>query len=329
MISRITHYIGIDGGGTKTEAVLTDTFGRVLHVQKIGPSNPNDIGIDASVELLAKLITELSLGAGNIPLSQISAFAGISGALAVKDQMTEMLREKLPEMGAVAVHSDVINLLAADTPTGDGVCLICGTGSVCFVRQGASLHRVGGWGYLLDSAGSGYDIGRMALETALKACDGRADNSCFPLLEAVTAHLGGRPDTMISHIYQQGKAYIAACAPLVFSLAARRDPVANGILDKNAEALAESITAALSHMPQDTSVTVILGGSICAKESPMWMHRIGRYLSSEIKQRATLFVSDAPPVLGAQAEAMALAVGSKRAGLFDAFRHNFMTTYQS
>ncbi len=329
MISPITHYIGIDGGGTKTEAVLTDMTGRVCRTLKRGPSNPNDIGLDTSVALLAGLITELSREEGDLPLSRISVFAGVSGALAVKDRMTEKLRQSLPEIGSVAVHSDVVNLLAADTPTGEGVCLICGTGSVCFARYGSSFLRVGGWGYLLDSAGSGYDIGRMALEIALKACDGRADESCYPLLDAITAHLGGRLDTMISHIYEQGKAYIAACAPLVFELASGGDPVANCILDRNAEALADSITAALRKAPENSTVTVILGGSICVKESPMWALRISQYLPREVKEIATLRVSDAPPVFGALAEAMALAKGEERSTLFEGFKKNFMLSYIS
>jgi len=49
--------------------------------------------------------------------------------------------------------------------------VISGTGSVVFAKDGDSYKRLGGWGYLLDSAGSAYDIGRDALRVALREED--------------------------------------------------------------------------------------------------------------------------------------------------------------
>ena len=161
--------IGIDGGGTKTEGVLTDCEGHVLACLKYGASNPNDIGFDASVCLLAEMIRDLLQVGGNIPAESVSVFAGIAGALAHREALCAAIRNEIPSLGALSVDSDVINLLSAATPSGQGICLICGTGSVCFARKNNTVTRIGGWGYLLDDAGGGYDIGRMALLASLKA----------------------------------------------------------------------------------------------------------------------------------------------------------------
>ncbi|MBQ9781213.1 MAG: hypothetical protein IJW00_09760 [Clostridia bacterium] len=324
---RITHYIGIDGGGTKTEAVLTNAEGRVLCSHKQGPSNPNDIGLDASAEVIASLIRSL-LHDACISASSVSVFCGISGALALKDDLKAKLCMLCGDVGALSVHSDVINLLSAGSPTGNGVCLICGTGSVCFLRSDDTLHRVGGWGYLLDSAGGGYDIGRMALEASLKACDGRADiKTHTPLLQAVTRYLGASPHEMITEIYQKGKSYIASCAPLVFELAEQGDAVAKNILDVNAQALAECITAAARKIDNKDPVNVILGGSICTKASPAWTLRISCRLPLDVKEKTTLILSDVPPVFGALTEAMAMSAGPARAERYSDFKRNFMQTY--
>ncbi len=326
MVPVITHCIGIDGGGTKTEGVLTDLSGHVLRMKKYGPSNPNDVGLETAVELIASLVEDLLKDSG-VFLDHVTVFAGISGALAQREVMTDLLRRRLPAIGALSVHSDVINLLAAESPTGEGVCLICGTGSVCFVRKGETLRRIGGWGYLLDDAGGGYDIGRMALSLSLRAHDGRVKaEGLKPLTDALTAHLGRPPHEMIAEIYEQGKPFIAACAPVVFDLARKGDHAAEHILDDNAFSLANCITAALGQMREEEQIPVILGGSICVKEAPMWTNRIRGLMTSSTASRAILQVSDAPPVLGALAEAMAQTV-TDRASVFPHFKQTFLQTY--
>ncbi len=328
MLSLLSYCIGIDGGGTKTEGVLTDTAGHVLCQRTCGASNPNDVGLDASVTLISELILELLSEGGNIPPREVSVFAGIAGALSLRDPLCQGICQKLPQLGALSVHSDVINLLSSAAPSGEGVCLICGTGSVCFARSKDTFLRIGGWGYLLDSAGSGYDVGRMALEAVLKAGDGRADATTHaPLRQALTAHLGCPPEQAITQIYEKGKPYIAACAPAVFDLAKKGDPVSDRILQINAQALADCISAALTAMHSDRPLPVILGGSICAKEAPAWTERIRGCLPSHLMPMAQLTVADAPPVFGALAEALGQIPRWSRTLVYDDFRHTFLQTY--
>ena len=138
MAEALAYCLGIDGGGTKTEGVLTDLEGRVLARVKSGASYPNDVGFTTSVRLLADMIRAL-LCEGNAPADRVSVFAGIAGALALRDAMRDAIRAEIPTLGALAVDSDFINLLSAATPSGQGICLICGTGSVCFARGSGQL----------------------------------------------------------------------------------------------------------------------------------------------------------------------------------------------
>lgn len=330
MSTMIDHFIGIDGGGTKTEGVLTDASGRVLCVKKYGASNPADVGLRGAAEVISRLILALLADGGHVPPTSVSVFAGIAGALNRREALTEPIRQDFPDIGSLTVHSDVINLLSSASPTGDGVCLICGTGSVCFARQGNRLTQVGGWGYLLDGTGSGYDIGRMALSLALKAHDGRTDATALkPLIDALTRHLGKAPHEMIPEIYERGKPFIAACAPVVFELARGGDHVAEYILDDNAYSLAECITAARKKISGDERIPVILGGSICVKEAPQWTGRIQGFLSPEIARSVLLRVSDAPPVFGALTEALRRSENDGGDARFFEYRQSFLTTYQA
>lgn len=328
MSSLLSYCIGIDGGGTKTEGVLTDASGHVLGQKNYGASNPNDVGLDNSAELIVTLISDLLAEGGNIPLEEVSIFAGISGALNRREELAAAIGHRLKNVGSLSVHSDVINLLSSVSPTGEGICLISGTGSVCFARSGNTFLRIGGWGYLLDSGGSGYDVGRMALEAALKAGDGRVDAATHaPLRQALTTHLGCPPEAAITQIYEQGKPYIAACAPVVFDLAQNGDSVSDSILQTNAQALADCIAAALKALESDRPVPVILGGSLCVKGEPYFTEKIQSGLPAHLAPLARLTVADVPPVFGALAEAFGHIFPIDRCRLFGDFRHTFLQTY--
>ncbi|MDO5577557.1 MAG: hypothetical protein Q4F84_10805, partial [Fibrobacter sp.] len=69
-------YLGIDGGGTKTDFLLCDSDLReIARVTKSG-CNPNDIGIDKCLEILCDGISNVMQGNED---NEISLFAGLSG----------------------------------------------------------------------------------------------------------------------------------------------------------------------------------------------------------------------------------------------------------
>lgn len=303
------YYIGIDGGGTKTEGVLTDATGRVLARALTGPSNPNDITLPAAVETLATL-TEALLEAGNIPQADypaVSVFGGISGGINHREGLETGLARRIPTLGCVGIRSDVHILLSGELPTGDGACIICGTGSACFLRRGEEIHRIGGWGYLLDNGGSGYNLGRDALEAALRAHDGRGAPT--RLTDLLRAHLGAEVHLRITEIYREGKPYVAACAPLVFRAAEEGDRVATAILTRNARCLSEYVEAAhrLYTAHRDPAeilppLPVVMGGGISLRQAHgLWPRLVGEQVDPALS--FTLTVASNEMVWGAVVEA--------------------------
>ena len=301
-----THYlIGIDGGGTKTLGVLTDSDGTVLSTAATGATNPNDITPAVSAERLTQLcLTLLSKGGlTEAALPETSLFFGIAGGINHGPTLERLLGERLPTTGCLRVRSDAHILLSGEVPTGDGACIICGTGSVCFLRRGEELYRIGGWGYLLDSGGSGYDVGRDGLEAALRDFDGRGEPTLLSRLLA--EHLNGPVNTRITEIYREGKPYIAACAPVVFEAARQGDKVAKAILDRNARRLAEYMETAWAHLTRGASalpatLPVVMGGSINQKVAE-WPELVASLVDPAVPVRIT--VAAMPPVFGAVVEA--------------------------
>ena len=277
--SEAKYFLGIDGGGTKTSFLLEDSKGEIVASHKLGSSNPNDIGMEACLQLLKKGIADVCAG---IEYRDIAVFAGIAGGGISGDNVVH-IAEMLSKMGFAYVSngSDVENALELALHGGEGVAIIAGTGSIAFAQDKNGRRRVGGWGYLLDGAGSGYDIARAALAASFRMIDGRGEKTLLlQLLEQELKH--PLPDAIPS-IYAGGKRFIASFAPLVFRAAEKGDAVAERILKENAAYLRELVETAHSLLENKSAPVVITGG--LARQRQILEPLIREGLSKEIDLR--------------------------------------------
>jgi N-acetylglucosamine kinase-like BadF-type ATPase len=58
MLNRLSSVVGVDGGGTKTEAVIIDADQRVIGEGRAGPSNPLRVGIAAAAAAVREAIDD-------------------------------------------------------------------------------------------------------------------------------------------------------------------------------------------------------------------------------------------------------------------------------
>jgi N-acetylglucosamine kinase-like BadF-type ATPase len=170
------YYMGVDGGGTKTAAVVVDPEMNVCGEGLSGPSNHLRVGIDEAARNVARAVADALRSAGAAPLDIEYTYCGIAGSdhARHRERMIEALRHLFPR-GNFTVDSDARVALTAGIGTGTGVALIAGTGSVAFGRNSAGEEaRAGGWGPTLGDEGSGYSIARRALSAVVKSFDGRS-----------------------------------------------------------------------------------------------------------------------------------------------------------
>ena len=161
--------------------------------------------------------------------------------------------------------TDAENALAVGLQGSNGIAVIIGTGCVVYRMNGTERGRVGGYGYLFDKGGSGFDIGRDGILAALKASDGSGQKTL--LTQLVEKQLGGRQVDYLSSFYQNGKAYMASFARLVFEAAEKGDAVAQNILRESYESLARQIRAGYAGFPKDKPVKVVLVGGLTRYEA--------------------------------------------------------------
>ena len=145
------------------------------------------------------------------------------------------------------VVNDSELVVAAGTPDGWGVALICGAGSVCLGRspQGRTV-RVGGWGHLLGDEGSGYRLALEALRLATQTVDGRADAEA--LVRAILRHWSlADAGALIRHVHAPGMtpADIASLAPVIVTLATSGDAAARGLVEQSVKDLARQVDTAI------------------------------------------------------------------------------------
>ena len=204
--------LAVDGGGTKTQAVVADLEGKVLARGLAPSSTVHNVGFEESCQALTTAIEGALVnvlgpqarGEGRVWRSARIAAAcfGLAGIDSPEDEaeVSRWVREQgITSRFSVVNDSELI--LAGGTPEGWGVALVAGTGSVCLgrTREGRTV-RVGGWGPLLGDEGSGYQIAISALRRATQTADGRA--AAKALLDAVVRHWS-LPDAvaLIRHVH--------------------------------------------------------------------------------------------------------------------------------
>lgn len=285
--------IAIDGGGTKTDTVLFDTEGNIL-ARHVGPgNNPTDIGCDEARKRLMEDIDAVYHNAGG---AVETLYGGIAGTLPNGDIYSDEISRRY-DIRCVRIEDDGCNLISGAFGHADGCGMVCGTGSSLFVRrEGQPLRHIGGKGYMIDTGGSGFEIGRDAICMALRAADGRIEHT---VLQELLGEMLGCPvdDRVIPMVHRGGRPYIASFAAAVFAGRRMGDRVCEEIFQRQSALMADLTYAAQTSF--DGGFNVVAGGGIVS--------HFPEYFEA-IKQKsapgANLVLQNAPPVYGAAAEAM-------------------------
>lgn len=238
-------FLGVDGGGTKTHAVITDADGRVLGEGTAGPSNPLRVGV-AQAAMAIREAVERACRAASINRADIlAAQIGLAGVR--RKDLRERVRESLAGLGigSLYVVTDADIALFGAAGGGPGVVIIAGTGSICCGKNARGRRAcTGGWGPVAGDEGSGSWIARRALQAVAKATDERGPQTS--LVQAAYTYFGGEnPDELSTAIYapEMTNDRIAGFARYVIEAARAGDTVACAII---ADAGRELGTAAIT-----------------------------------------------------------------------------------
>lgn len=270
------YYLGIDGGGTKTTAIVCDENATLVS-RFVGESiNYNSVGMETARKNLKATVDgvlpkDVKLNAAFIGMSAISERAD--------DEFTKKLCDGIIDCDKITMDSDVYIGLEAMQCDGAAAMVISGTGSMAVGRlpDGEIIHT-GGWGYILGDEGSGYAMCIDALRAAICGYEGSAEKTL--LTDAIKEHY--KVDDMLGLIdifYDppMPRSEIAKLAHIVFRCA-ENDNVADTIIKNHAQLLANTVSALLSQMPDGTPLG--LWGGIFEN-----YEKFRSYFSSKINER--------------------------------------------
>lgn len=273
--------LGVDGGGTQTRALLADTSGRLLGRGNAGSSNYHVVGLESAGRALREAIEDGRRAAGRGDI--VAACFGLASVDRPADQLLVngwVSHQGLTERFCVVNDSELV--LAAGTPEGWGLALICGSGSICIGRTADGRDaRAGGWGYLMGDEGSGYFLAVQALRLATQTADGRADAPA--VLRAVLDEWRLEdPEQLLSFVYQPETTHaeLSAVADRVLELAELGDVHALHLLEGAARALAQHVDTVAARLRM-AAPPLAIGGQLLAG-SPVLRQRVRAHLGVPI-----------------------------------------------
>lgn len=258
--------IGIDGGGTKTEAVIADLDGNILGIGRAGASNYHVLGLEQAIASIKEAIEHARENSKlNIQKFKVVCL-GLAGAGRPNDRsiLLDAIRN-LGIFGTIIIKHDAEIALAGATVLQPGVIVIAGTGAMAYgVSPSGEVKRSGGWGNILGDEGSAYYIGRKALNAICKAYDGRGNPTV--LLDAIIEFWKLKDfDSIIKKVYGMTNPVqdIASIAPLVSESAEMGDQVAIEILKDSAKELALCAISVIKGLEmQNIRFPVAISGSV-------------------------------------------------------------------
>ena len=161
------YFLGVDGGGSKTTAVVFDECGNFI-CKSCGESiNYYSVGLENAKLAMKDIIDELSVRSFDCAVIGMSALNERASA-----EETERFCSGIIESKKTIMDSDLFVALEAVDTDGECAAIISGTGSMAVYRDNSGIiSHAGGWGYILGDEGSGYSIGLSGIKAAIRAAE--------------------------------------------------------------------------------------------------------------------------------------------------------------
>lgn len=292
-------YLGVDGGGTKTHAVLFNEDGQAIGEGFSGASNPLRVGVETALTNIFQA-TDAACDAANKSRGDIvSATCGLAGVR--RGDLRQRLRERIADtLGtkSVEVITDADIALFGTSLGKAGVVVIAGTGSVCLGRNEKGETAIaGGWGPIAGDEGGGISIARRGLQAIAKALDGRGEPT--ELSEAGKNYFrASSAENLLIAIYapQMDNKRIAGFAKLVAETARAGDKIAAKILCEAGAELGSAVNAVVEKLhlqkkkfPIGSVGSIFRAGNLITDSLIQTVHETApqAYLSEPILQPAS------------------------------------------
>lgn len=269
----VQYFIGVDGGGTKTDFVCIDASGQVCARSRVGPTYHLQVQVDGVERALSQgfgaIVSELRIALTDIAF----AFIGLPafGEDSVIDPQLDAACARILGHRRYECANDMVCGWAGSLGGEDGINLVAGTGSIGYGRREGREARVGGWGEVFSDEGSAYWIAARGLNAFTRMSDGRLARGALHALVVEELALTSDLDLCARTLGNRGlgRDGIAALAPLVMRAASAGDTVALTIVGRAADELGYMATALRNRLryAPDERARISWSGGVLSKTS--------------------------------------------------------------
>jgi N-acetylglucosamine kinase-like BadF-type ATPase len=291
-----SYYLGVDIGGTKSHALISDDKGNALGFGSHGPGNHEEVGYEGLCIAL-QTVTKKALAMAGLSKDQISgAGFGVAGY--------DWPSERQPTLEAInsiglpapveAVNDTIIGLLAGASQ-GWGVAVVAGTGTNCWGwDEHHNVGRVTGVGY--GEYGGAGNLVYQALSAIAHEWTKRGPKT--QLTPEFLQLTGAKDIPALLEGIEMGKYSIGSdFAPLVYKVATQGDPIALSIIQWAGSELGQTAIAVIHQLNiEQYEFEVVLVGSVY-EMGEMIIEPMRRVIVS-VAPKARLVRLSVPPVVG-------------------------------
>ncbi|HYE65813.1 MAG TPA: BadF/BadG/BcrA/BcrD ATPase family protein [Pyrinomonadaceae bacterium] len=292
--------LGVDGGGTRTRAVIMDAKHDIIGEGLAGPSNPLRVGVSNAADAIREAVDRACAAAMVRRAEIVAAEIGLAGVR--REDLRMRMREELEELGIpkLEVLTDADIALYGATDGEQGLVVIAGTGSICCGKSARGKRaRAGGWGPVAGDEGSGSWIARRALQAVARATDGRGPETSLTAAACDYFNVATPDDlSMAIHAPSMTDERIAGFCKHVIEAARDEDQVAREIADAAGRELGAAAAAVIRklRLERESFQVAYVGGVFAAGDLVL------EPLRKEIKRiapKAYLAPPLLPPVVAA------------------------------
>ena len=246
-----SYFLGVDGGGTKTTAVVFNENGEFI-CSACGESiNYYSVGLDAARLAMKNIIDNLNIKSFRCAVIGMSALNERAS-----EEETDRFCDGIIESKKIIMDSDLYVALEAMDESGECAVVISGTGSMALHRNSdGEIKHAGGWGYILGDEGSGYSIGLSGIKAAIRAAEGSEEKTALTE-ECLDYFSTDNIYDLIDLYYDKtvSRKITAAFAKNVISLAESGDKTADEIVRIEAKLLSKTVSALLTDAKKEISI---------------------------------------------------------------------------
>jgi N-acetylglucosamine kinase-like BadF-type ATPase len=298
-------FLGVDIGGSKTHALLSDENGAVLGFSKAGPGNHETVGYGG---LTASLQTALDQASSEtkIETAEILAAGFGIGGLDWDSEEADTLQAigKTGLRCPMRLVNDTILGLVAGAPQGWGIAVISGTGCNCWGwnKDHTQIGRVTGGGIPMGEGAGASELMAEAVKAVARSWTKRGPATMLSDVFVTRAGARDLPD-LLAGLMDGRYELDAGSAPLVFETAARGDPVAVGLVEWAGTELGEMVNAVVRQLDfQDQEFDLVMIGSMFDSGTAL-LDAMRRKVDT-LAPRSRYIRLACPPVVGAALLAM-------------------------